>query len=61
MEAFREVLNDRQLVDLGYFGPWFTWEKRNLKATNIRERLDSLLGLFLKVKIWYLPHTYFDH
>lgn len=38
MEAFREVLADCQLIDVGYTGAWFTWEKGNLSETNIQER-----------------------
>ncbi|KAA3468220.1 reverse transcriptase [Gossypium australe] len=40
MVAFREALEDCQLMDLGFQGPWFTWERGNLPETNIRERLD---------------------
>ncbi|KAA3475505.1 reverse transcriptase [Gossypium australe] len=39
MEAFRDTLED-QLVDIGFSGTWFTWERGNLPETNIRERLD---------------------
>ncbi|MBA0661623.1 hypothetical protein Goklo_005899 [Gossypium klotzschianum] len=40
MEAFRGAWEECQLLDVGYFGVWFTWEKGNLPETNIRERLD---------------------
>lgn len=40
MGAFREVLNEYQLIDVGYMGVWFTWERGNLPETNIKERLD---------------------
>ncbi|MBA0876499.1 hypothetical protein Goshw_005146 [Gossypium schwendimanii] len=40
MEAFRGVLGECQLVDVGYTGVWYTWERGNLPSTNIRERLD---------------------
>ncbi|MBA0818435.1 hypothetical protein Gohar_021253 [Gossypium harknessii] len=40
MEAFRKVLEDCSLVDVGYSGNWFTWERGNLPETNIQERLD---------------------
>ncbi|KAA3474021.1 reverse transcriptase [Gossypium australe] len=40
MIAFREALEDCKLMDLGFQGTWFTWERGNLPETNIRERLD---------------------
>ncbi|XP_052478001.1 uncharacterized protein LOC128033827 [Gossypium raimondii] len=40
MEAFRDVLGECQLIDVGYTGVWYTWERGNLPSTNIRERLD---------------------
>ncbi|KAH1031801.1 hypothetical protein J1N35_043975 [Gossypium stocksii] len=40
MEAFRKVLEDFNLVDLGSSRNWFTWERGNLPETNIKERLD---------------------
>ncbi|KAA3484969.1 reverse transcriptase [Gossypium australe] len=40
MVAFREALEDCQLMDLGFQGTWFTWERGNLSEMNIRERLD---------------------
>lgn len=44
METFRGVLNDCQLVDVGYSRPWYTWEWGNLPEINIRERLDRGLA-----------------
>ncbi|KAK5771002.1 hypothetical protein PVK06_047171 [Gossypium arboreum] len=40
MEAFRDALDACQLMDVGFSSVWFTWERGNLAATNIRERLD---------------------
>lgn len=67
MEAFREVVDECWLLDLGYFGPWYTWKRGNFPSTNIKERLDSGLAyeawmeLFPSVTIQLLAHSFFDH
>ncbi|KAA3462419.1 non-ltr retroelement reverse transcriptase [Gossypium australe] len=67
MDAFRETLEECQLMDIGYSGVWFTWERGNLPKTNIRERLDrgvaneEWLLLFPMVNIQHLPHSTSDH
>ncbi|MBA0813378.1 hypothetical protein Gohar_027237, partial [Gossypium harknessii] len=38
MEAFQDVLEECQLMDVGYLEEWFTLERGNLPKTNIRER-----------------------
>ncbi|XP_057250800.1 uncharacterized protein LOC130591483 [Beta vulgaris subsp. vulgaris] len=43
MVAFRETVDDLMLRDLGFVGPWYTWERGNTAATRIRERLDRFL------------------
>ncbi|KAA3473556.1 reverse transcriptase [Gossypium australe] len=40
MDAFKSALVDFHLIDVGYIGKWFTWERGNLPETNIQERLD---------------------
>ncbi|XP_016676453.1 uncharacterized protein [Gossypium hirsutum] len=40
MTAFREVLEECEINNLGFFGQWFTWEMGRLMTNNIRERLD---------------------
>ncbi|KAK5810731.1 uncharacterized protein LOC108468248 [Gossypium arboreum] len=67
MEAFRKVLEDCNLVDVGFCGNWFTWERGNLPETNIQERLDrgvatdGWLSLFPESQIQHLPHSFSDH
>ncbi|KAA3488532.1 non-ltr retroelement reverse transcriptase [Gossypium australe] len=67
MDAFRETLEECKLMDIGYSGVWFTWEKGNLPETNIRERLDrgvaneEWLLLFPMVKVQHLPYSTSDH
>lgn len=50
MELFREVFTDCQLMDVGFMGPKFTWEKGTLKKTNIRKRLDRGLHMICSFK-----------
>lgn len=40
MEEFHRTLEDCQLGDIGYLGPWFTWERSNVVEINIREGID---------------------
>ncbi|KAA3460638.1 reverse transcriptase [Gossypium australe] len=67
MEAFRNALEDCQLVDVGYTGNWFTWERGNLPETNIRERLDRgvanvhWMSMFPETNIQHLVHSTSDH
>lgn len=67
MEAFREALDDCQLVDLEYSRSWITWERHNFWETNIRERLDrgvtcdTWVDLFPNTSIQHLPHSFSDH
>ncbi|XP_017644415.1 uncharacterized protein LOC108485065 [Gossypium arboreum] len=67
MEMFRGVLEDYYLVDVDYSGSWYTWERRNLSETNIRDRLsrgvanERFLNLFPKLMVRHLTNSYFDH
>lgn len=67
MESFRHLLEVCQLIDIGYFGNWFTWETVNLPETNIQERLDrgvataSWISMFPEVRVQHLVHTFSDH
>lgn len=40
MTAFKTVLDECNLLDIGYQGPCFTWEQGCWAHNNIREQLD---------------------
>lgn len=67
MEAFRKVLEECSLSDMGFNGNWFTWERGNLPETNIQKGLDrgvaneEWLQIFLEFQIQHLPHTFSNH
>ncbi|KAG8488044.1 hypothetical protein CXB51_018393 [Gossypium anomalum] len=67
MKAFRTVLEDCNLMDLGFTGNWFTWERGNLPEINIQERLDrgvanaDWFSLFPGFQVQHLPHSFLDH
>ncbi|XP_016755198.1 uncharacterized protein [Gossypium hirsutum] len=67
MENFRNVLADCELLDVGFSGNRFTWERGNLPETNIWERLDrgvtndAWMSLFPEVTIQHMPHSFSDH
>ncbi|KAA3458346.1 reverse transcriptase [Gossypium australe] len=64
---FNEITNDCKLVDLGFKGHWFTWERGRIKSTNIRERLDrgvamlNWIELFSSYQVEHLSHSFSDH
>ncbi|GMJ13202.1 hypothetical protein like AT1G43760 [Hibiscus trionum] len=67
MAAFREVLEDCNLCDLGFNGVWYTWERGRLPENNVRERLDRAVAntgwwdLFQSYSVSHLSHTISDH
>ncbi|KAA3479365.1 reverse transcriptase [Gossypium australe] len=67
MEAFRKVLEDCELADLGFSGQWYTWERGRLASNNIRERLDRGVAnpkwwdLFTNFEVNHLKHSFSDH
>jgi hypothetical protein len=68
MQEFKKVLEDCQLLDLGFEGPRFTWCNDRYGASDFtRERLDramandSWVGLFDMVEVQVLPRNISDH
>ncbi|KAK5771922.1 hypothetical protein PVK06_048178 [Gossypium arboreum] len=67
MDLFRRTLEECQLIDVGYSGRWFTWERGNLPEMNIRERLDRgvantrWISMFPGVKVQHLVYYFSDH
>ncbi|XP_017632167.1 uncharacterized protein LOC108474680 [Gossypium arboreum] len=67
MKDFCSTLDDCLLVDIGFFGTWFAWERGRIMEHNIRERLDqrvaidSWLQLFPTYSLKHLPHSFSDH
>lgn len=67
MESFRDALDECKLNNLGYVSSWFTWDRGNFEANNVRERLDCEVAnldwwqLFLKFQVQHLTHSFSDH
>ncbi|KAA3462946.1 non-ltr retroelement reverse transcriptase [Gossypium australe] len=64
---FRNALEACDLVDMGFSGRWFAWERGRFQATNIRERLDrgvansDWLDLFHSYSVKHLNYSFSDH
>lgn len=64
---FTDNINACNLVDIGSFGPRFTWSNGRQGIANVQKQLDRGLcneewrSLFLKGMIQILPRTYSDH
>ncbi|KAA3451689.1 reverse transcriptase [Gossypium australe] len=67
MATFREVLEDCEMIDLGFSGQWYTWERGRLVSNNIRERLDrGVANLewwdpFPGYVVSHLQHSFSNH
>ena len=66
LESFRHLLEDCDLMDLGYDGADFTWRKSS-SPTSIQERIDRCLGtsewgsMFPRAKVSHLEFWNSDH
>ena len=67
MAAFREVISDCQLQDLGYSGPDFTWLNRRENGALVLVRLDRCLAdgdwlrFFPRVQVSHIMVSSSDH
>ena len=67
MQLFRDVIDEREFIDLGYVGSQFTWQKHFVDGHSIQERLFRGLAnneWFLKfagTKIHHLSLNNSDH
>ncbi|KAA3489521.1 reverse transcriptase [Gossypium australe] len=67
MEVFHRTLEDCSLEDIGFSGPWFTWERGRTLERNIRERIDrgvatdTWIQNFPNYSLRHLPHSFSDH
>jgi hypothetical protein len=65
--AFRDMLLQADLVDLGYSGPAFTWTNSQYTSNPIYQRLDRVLvscswqAKYPKAHVNHLPMIYSDH
>lgn len=65
--AFRQIVEDLDLIDLGFKGVSFTWSNKRISFANVRVRLDRALEnsqwqmLFPHVVVSHLPLTFLDH
>ncbi|KAA3474466.1 reverse transcriptase [Gossypium australe] len=58
MAAFCEVLDECQLMDMGFQGAWFTWEGERLDRGVANE---NWMHLFPKGTVRHLTHSISDH
>ncbi|XP_012435292.1 uncharacterized protein LOC105761896 [Gossypium raimondii] len=67
MDAFRTMLADCHLLDMGYTRNWFSWERGNFLETNIQECLDrgvaneDWMSIFPEAIIQHIPYSFSDH
>ncbi|KAM0859687.1 hypothetical protein ACQ4PT_047052 [Festuca glaucescens] len=67
MRAFREVLEDCSLVDLGWSGVEYTWDNGQMGVANVKARLDRSLGneafmnMFAHKRVRHIVTSESDH
>ena len=67
MKEFRDAIEDSGLEDIGYRGPWFTWQHGQDAENNIKERLDHCVAtktwsdLFTTYAVSHISAVVSDH
>jgi endonuclease/exonuclease/phosphatase family metal-dependent hydrolase len=67
MEAFREVLHDCHLTDLGFLGVPYTYDNKRARQANVRVRLDRAVACpawrdrFADTMVQHLTSPVSDH
>ena len=67
MNEFRDAIKESGLEDIGYRGPWFTWQHGQDAENNIKERLDHCVAtktwsdLFTTYAVSHISTTVSDH
>ena len=67
MRAFREVVDDCALQDLGWAGVEYTWDNMQHGAANVKARLDralantELLDIFVESRVRHVSSIESDH
>ncbi|XP_030958962.1 uncharacterized protein LOC115980904 [Quercus lobata] len=67
MQLFRDVVDECGFIDLGFSGPWYTWQKHFSAGHSIWERLDCALATndwllkFASTKVHHLKADTSDH
>ena len=67
MQLFRDVADECGFIDLGFSGPWYTWQKHFTAGHSLWERLDRALATndwllrFAGTKVHHLKSDSSDH
>ena len=67
MRAFREVIDEIAMQDLGWSGMPYTWDNHQASEANVKARLDRAFAneefrqLFQHIRVRHLPSVESDH
>ena len=63
MQQFQDAMDECGFIDIGFLGPWYTWQKHFLACHSIWERLDRALATndwLLRFAGTHVHHLKFD-